>query len=124
MAKKNKEKKSNVTGKVIFSVVLAVGSAVAAYVASKFLGKKGELEQPAPDNDLDMEMTEDNYITLDNDVAPEAVEEEPAVEAAAADEQEAEATESVDAEAAEEALPEEEAAEVVDDDDATRCIRD
>ena len=64
MAKKNKEKKSNVTGKVIFSVVLAVGSAVAAYVASKFLGKKGELEQPAPDNDLDMEMTEDNYITL------------------------------------------------------------
>ena len=69
MAKKNKEKKSNVAGKVIFSVVLAVGSAVAAYVASKFLGKKGELEQPAPENDLDMEMTEDNYITLDNEVS-------------------------------------------------------
>ena len=123
MAKKSKEKKSNVTGKVIFSVVLAVGSAVAAYVASKFLGKKGELEQPAPDNDLDMEMTEDNYITLDNDIAPEAGEEEPAAEEAAADEQEAEAAEAVEAE--EEALPEEKAAEeVLDDDDATRCIRD
>lgn len=123
MAKKNKEKKSNVTGKVIFSVVLAVGSAVAAYVASKFLGKKGELEQPAPDNDLDMEMTEDNYITLDNDIVPEAAEEEPAAEAETAEEPEAEAAEAFEAEA--EAAAEEEPAEtVIDDDDATRCIRD
>ena len=119
MAKKNKEKKSNVAGKVIFSVVLAVGSAVAAYVASKFLGKKGELEQPAPENDLDMEMTEDNYITLDNEVIAEEEEAAAAEEVAMASEAPEEA--EAETEAAEET---EAPAEDIIDDDATKCIRD
>ena len=121
MAKKNKEKKSNVAGKVIFSVVLAVGSAVAAYVASKFLGKKGELEESASRDDLDMEMTEDNYITLDNDVTEE-VEEEIVPEAEVAAEAETE-----EAAAEDEAVEAEEANETnadTIDDDVTKCIRD
>ena len=121
MAKKSKEKRSGVSGKMIFGVVLAVGSAVAAYVASKFLSKKGELAQPNPEYDTDMEMTEDNYITLENDVdeAPQAAE-----EAAEMVEEAAEAAEEVveDAEDAETPAQEEPAPEAADD--LTKCIRD
>lgn len=123
MAKKNKEKKSNVAGKVIFSVVLAVGSAVAAYVASKFLGKKGELEQPAPENDLDVEMTEDNYITLDNEVIAEDEDEIISAEEIAAEMPEA-AVEAEEAETVEDETATQAPADDISDDDATKCIRD
>ena len=122
MAKKNKEKKSGVAGKVIFSVVLAVGSAVAAYVASKFLGKKGELEQPAPENDLDLEMTEDNYITLDNEVMAEEENETISAEETAAEMPEAAEAEAAEAE--EDEIVAQAPADDISDDDATKCIRD
>ena len=123
MAKKNKEKKSNVAGKVIFSVVLAVGSAVAAYVASKFLGKKGELEQPAPEKDLDVEMTEDNYITLDNEVIAEDEDEIISAEEITAEMPEA-AVEAEEAETVEDETATQAPADDISDDDATKCIRD
>lgn len=124
MAKKSKEeKKSGVNGKVVFSVALAVGSAIAAFVASKFLSKRGQLEEPVAENDKDTEVTEDNYITLDNEVAPEKA--QATDEAAAAEEDEeptpADAVEE-EAEAAEE--DEEDVTDDEDDDDLIKCIRD
>lgn len=123
MAKKSKEeKKSGVNGKVVFSVALAVGSAIAAFVASKFLSKRGQLEEPVAENDRDTEVTEDNYITLDNEVAPEKAQATDEAAAAEEDEEPTAADAVEEDEAAEE--DEEDVTDDEDDDDLIKCIRD
>lgn len=124
MAKKSKEeKKSGVNGKVVFSVALAVGSAIAAFVASKFLSKRGQLEEPVAENDRDTEVTEDNYITLDNEVAPEKA--QATDEAAEAEEdEEPTAADVVEEEEAAEEDEEDVTDNDEDDDDLIKCIRD
>lgn len=124
MAKKSKEeKKSGVNGKVVFSVALAVGSAIAAFVASKFLSKRGQLEEPVAENDKDTEVTEDNYITLDNEVAPEKA--QATDEAAEAEEdEEPTAADVVEEEEAAEEDEEDVTDNDEDDDDLIKCIRD
>lgn len=124
MAKKSKEKKSGASGKMIFGVVLAVGSAVTAYVVSKLFSKKGELAQSTSDSDLETEMAEDNYITLDNEVVAEEAEVAEQAEASAEEAVEEEMADTVIEAAAEEDETVVIAEEEISEEDATKCIKD
>lgn len=124
MAKKVEKKKSSVSGKMLFGVVLAVGSAVAAYVASKFFSKKNELassQSEKTSDDVNFEATEDNYITLDNEVVEEEAQASEVTEETLAEENASDETAETDG--ANEEVSDEEAAAEETEDDLTKCIQ-